>query len=119
MTIQSEDFTTSPLVNKIVDTLTEQILSGRYKDRQGFPSERELSEEFGVSRTLIRKVVETLEAQNLIVRSPRCRTIVRSPFRESMPRSETKRRSLGLWLWPYPTDPAIATTVQGICRALD
>jgi len=56
------------------------------------------------------------------VRSPRCRTIVQSvPDADLPPKEarETKRRNLGLWIWPGPSDPAAASLVQGIYRSLD
>lgn len=116
---QTESNPISPLVTSIVATLVERIQSGQYRDRHGFPSERELMETFQVSRTVIRKVLESLEAQELVLRSPRCRTVVRSPGSLSPPRQETKRRSIGLWLWPNSNDPAMANVLQGICQALD
>ncbi len=114
------DFSTSPSVTNIVGTLTERIHTGRYQDGRWFPTERELVEEFGVSRTIIRKAVEALEKRNLIIRSPRCRTIVQQGLANyDLPPRETRRRNLGLWIWPGPVDPASASVVQGIYQALD
>jgi LacI family transcriptional regulator len=112
-------YSDSPSVSTIVGTLTERIRTGRYRDGRWFPTERELVEEFGVSRTIIRKAVEALEQRNLVMRSPRCRTVVQGVPVAEIPPRETKRRNLGLWIWPGPTDPAAASVVQGIYNALD
>jgi DNA-binding LacI/PurR family transcriptional regulator len=119
MSSHRDDYTASPLVGDITKTLAERIQAGRYRDRRGFPSERELVEEFGVSRTIIRKAIETLAAQGLVVRSPRCRTVVRGTAESEPATTETRRRSLGLWIWPSPTSPGASAIVQGICRGLD
>jgi len=67
----------SPSVILIVNALRERVLSGEYKDQGWLPTERKLAEEFGVSRTIIRRAIEERERQNLVVRSPRCRPVVR------------------------------------------
>ena len=110
----------SPMVLAIADKLAERILRGDYSQDAWFPTERELTEEFGVSRTLIRSVVETLELRGLILRSPRCRTVVQKPNHSStLPHSEGQRRTLGLWIWPSPGDPTSYALVNGIYQALD
>ncbi|HLV79052.1 MAG TPA: winged helix-turn-helix domain-containing protein, partial [Chthonomonadaceae bacterium] len=76
MNAQIDAVSSSPLVTAIAGTLTQRIHAGQYPGKEGLPSERELAVEFGVSRTLIRKVLDTLEAQHLILRAPRCRTLV-------------------------------------------
>ncbi|HZT41855.1 MAG TPA: GntR family transcriptional regulator [Chthonomonadaceae bacterium] len=113
------DHPSSPTVSKIVATLAERIQSGRYQEGKWFPTERELEEEFAVSRTLIRQAVEVLEQRRLVLRSPRCRTIVQNPNRAHPLPPETARRTLGLWIWPDPTHPVGAMVVRGIYKALD
>lgn len=108
----------SPRAIAIVDKLAERITVGYYTQDTWFPTERELTQEFGVSRTMIRVVVETLEQRGLILRSPRCRTVVQRP---SGPPAivEGQRRTLGLWIWPSPGDPTSYALVNGIYQALD
>lgn len=108
----------SPSVIVVANTLRERVLSGEYRDQGWLPTERELADEFGVSRTIIRRAIEELERQNLVVRSPRCRPVVK---RNSVPPSatETRRLTLGLWLWPSATFPGASAILRGIYRTLD
>src|SRR5579883_2044168 len=119
------DTLVSPKVHSIVSALSEKIRSGHFKEGQWFPTERELVEEFGVSRTVIRKAMDTLEERNLILRSPRCRAVVQSPpasngaVASEFSPLETARLTLGLWIWPNPNDPAVYALTRGIYEALD
>lgn len=108
----------TPLVATLVANLTERIASGEYRDR--FPSHRELVREYDVSRSVVIKVLASLEKAGLIIQSPRCRTVVRNLPSSSLPltESETTRKTIGLWIWPGPTDPGMAALVQGIGKAL-
>lgn len=54
------------LVETVAGELTEAILSGRLVQGQRLPSERDLGEQFGVSRTVIREAVRTLAARGLV-----------------------------------------------------
>lgn len=54
------------LVKKISEELGEAILSGRLARGLRLPSERDLGDQFGVSRTVIREAVRTLAAQGLV-----------------------------------------------------
>jgi len=67
----------SPSVVVIANTLRERVLAGEYRDNGWLPTEREPSDEFGVSRTIVRRAIEELERQGLVVRSPRCHPVVR------------------------------------------
>lgn len=108
----------SPSVVVIANTLRERMLLGEYRENSWLPTERELAEEFGVSRTIVRRAIEELERQGLVVRSPRCRPVVRrnSP---SSSLSERRRLTLGLWLWPSATFPGASATLRGIYKTLD
>ena len=107
----------SPKALAIADELAERIAAGRYSNDTWFPTERELVEEFGVSRTMIRKVVDALEQRGLLLRSPRCRTVVQKASPPSA--LTTARRTLGLWVWPSPGDPTSSALVNGIYQTLD
>lgn len=61
----------------IVADIERQIASGTLKGSAPLPSERELMEEFGASRTVIREAITALANRGLIETRPRFRPIVR------------------------------------------
>src|SRR5689334_7337578 len=109
----------SPSVRHITDVIEERIRSGMYQQGRWLPSEREISEEFGVSRIIIKSVVKELERRKLVTRSARCRPHVQNGSGFDSPPVGTARRSIGLWIWPDPGFPGVSMIVQGITRALD
>jgi GntR family transcriptional regulator, arabinose operon transcriptional repressor len=60
----------APLYQKIYDHLREQIRAGRYAPGDRVPSEKELIEQYGVSRITTKKALEMLTKDGLIVRMP-------------------------------------------------
>ena len=54
------------LSDKVADVMLETILSGRLEVGDRLPSERELGEQFGVSRTVVREAVRALVAKGVI-----------------------------------------------------
>jgi LacI family transcriptional regulator len=116
---QNVDAVPSPLVNSIVATLAQRIYEGHYHDRNNFPSERALEAEFQVSRRSVRLVLEMLEAQGLIVRSARCRTLVRAEGASEALRVKTRRRTIGIGVLASPREPGTMAVLQGIACALD
>jgi len=117
----------SPAVNHVIEVLVERIYSGAYRGGRMMPSERALADEFGISRITVRQAVEELERRSLIVRSARCRPIVR-PLEEAITGNDSSentggstsvaRRSVAVWLWPGADAPGISTILRGIRRAL-
>jgi GntR family transcriptional repressor for pyruvate dehydrogenase complex len=60
------------LAARVTQELLDSIVEGRLRSGQPLPSERDLSEQFGVSRTVIREAVRGLEAKGVVeVRSGR------------------------------------------------
>lgn len=55
-----------PLYQQLQATLRAQIEGGRFGTHQRLPSERELSEQFGVSRMTVRQALDQLSQQGLI-----------------------------------------------------
>lgn len=55
-----------PLAKQLVDAIAERISSGRYKSGDRLPSEQELIEEFGVSRTVVREAIANLKAVGMV-----------------------------------------------------
>ena len=54
------------LYERVVDKVLELISSGVWKPGYRLPAERELSEAFGVSRTVVREAVKALEARGVL-----------------------------------------------------
>jgi GntR family transcriptional repressor for pyruvate dehydrogenase complex len=54
------------LSDKVADTMLETILSRKLRAGDRLPSERELGEQFGVSRTVVREAVRALVAKGVI-----------------------------------------------------
>ncbi|QFT30463.1 FCD domain-containing protein [Roseibium porphyridii] len=65
--------------DNVVAALEAQIASGQLKNRAPLPAERELMEQFGTSRTVIREAISKLSSRGLVETRPRFRPIVRKP----------------------------------------
>jgi DNA-binding FadR family transcriptional regulator len=50
----------------LVEAVTERIQSGQYKRGDQLPTEKELIEEFGVSRTVVREAIANMKASGLV-----------------------------------------------------
>jgi DNA-binding FadR family transcriptional regulator len=63
----------------VVRELEAMILAGELADGSRLPSERDLIERFGVSRTVIREAVARLASRGFVESRPRFRPVVRPP----------------------------------------
>lgn len=54
------------LYEQIVEQIKEQILGGQLQNGDQLPTERELAEQFGVSRTAVREAIKTLTQNGLV-----------------------------------------------------
>ncbi len=63
----------------LVDQLEARILSNNIKDGETLPAERELMNQYNVSRTVVREAIATLSSKGLIVSKPRFRPVARKP----------------------------------------
>ncbi|MDC0738842.1 FCD domain-containing protein [Cognatishimia sp. SS12] len=63
----------------VVETLAQKIQDGELADGQPLPPERDLMQEFGISRTVVREAVLALSNKGLIEARPRHRPVVRKP----------------------------------------
>jgi GntR family transcriptional regulator, transcriptional repressor for pyruvate dehydrogenase complex len=61
---------TSRLYEQIVQQIEDSITSGELKDGDQLPAERELAQQFGVSRTAVREAVKTLREKGLVEAYP-------------------------------------------------
>jgi DNA-binding FadR family transcriptional regulator len=54
------------LTSQLVASVTERIQSGRYRRGDQLPTEKDMIEEFGVSRTVVREAIAALRADGLV-----------------------------------------------------
>jgi GntR family transcriptional repressor for pyruvate dehydrogenase complex len=66
------------------DRLERLIRERHFNPGDRLPSERELAEQFGVSRTVIREAVRVLVAKSLLEVRPGSGTVVRAPSKQSV-----------------------------------
>lgn len=67
------------LAEKVIDELERLILTGKLKEGEKLPSERELSVSFEVSRTVVREAIRVLQTRGLLQVRPGIGSIVRRP----------------------------------------
>ncbi len=58
----------SPLYQQIKSLILQSLLAGEWKPGEGIPSEIDLSARFGVSQGTVRKAIDELAAENLVMR---------------------------------------------------
>ncbi|WP_340024858.1 GntR family transcriptional regulator [Paenibacillus sp. FSL K6-1096] len=93
-----------PMYEKIFQTLRERINKNEYKAGERVPSEKELCNEFGVSRITSKKALKMLADEHLIVRQPGrgsfvadANSLVMKPFElPQTVRTTGKKRIIGL-----------------------
>ncbi|MEN9935018.1 MAG: hypothetical protein RLZZ387_1597 [Chloroflexota bacterium] len=79
----------STLASRVADEIEARIVAGRLQPGERLPSERELAEQFGVSRTVIREAVRVLAAKSLLEVRSGSGTVVRTPTTRSVAQSVT------------------------------
>lgn len=72
------------LSDQVTDQLLELIAQGKLKPGEKLPSERELAENFGVSRTVVREAVRSLTAKGLLEVNAGSGMTVRKPTASSI-----------------------------------
>lgn len=80
------------LYEQIVEQIEERILSGELRDGDRLPTERELAEQFEVSRTAVREAINALVQRGLVEAHPGRGTFIRYGT------SRAVRHSLGLMM---------------------
>jgi GntR family transcriptional repressor for pyruvate dehydrogenase complex len=82
----------SRLYEEIVGQIEQRILEGELSPGDKLPSERELADQFGVSRTAVREAVKALREKGLVEIQPGKGTFITNDT------SEVMRHSLGLMM---------------------
>ena len=72
---------------EVANQITELILDESLRPGDPLPSQRELAEEIGVSRTVLREAIKTLEERGLVEMKHGSGTYVRRPTSKSISRS--------------------------------
>ena len=80
------------LVDRVVEAIRDVIVTGQLKPGMKLPAERELADELGVSRTVVREAVHILTAKGLLETRPGVGTLVREVSRDQIV------EPLSLWL---------------------
>ncbi|MDX1484504.1 MAG: GntR family transcriptional regulator [Alphaproteobacteria bacterium] len=65
-TVQGPDF--HPLYRQVKELLLQRVVTGHWKPGEMLPSETKLAQEFGVSQGTVRKALEEMAAEHLVVR---------------------------------------------------
>ena len=68
----------TPLYQQLVDSIKEQILSGKIKEGDKLMTEQEFSEAYNVSRITVRKAMEMLSDEGIVVKKQGIGTFVAS-----------------------------------------
>ena len=92
----------SALVDRVVESIQEQILSERLAVGTKLPPERDLADRLGVSRTVVREAVRVLAATGLLETRHGVGTTVRALSREEMV------KPLNLFLRTWGEDVSLA-----------
>lgn len=95
------------------DWIREKILSGVYGAGERIPSEYELAEQFHMSRQTVRRAVETLEREGLLVRARGSGTYVRTPSAFT----PQNVKSVGI-VTTYLNDYVFPSIIQGVDSVL-
>ncbi|WP_059051930.1 GntR family transcriptional regulator [Paenibacillus senegalimassiliensis] len=98
----NETASSKPMYEKIFDDVKKKIIDHGYKPGDRIPSEKELAEEYHVSRITSKKAMELLAAERFIVRKPGRGSFVADPESEGFeaagaggPESERRRFTSG------------------------
>lgn len=100
--------------SRVVEALGKDIVSGRYAPGEILPGDVELARRFGVSRTVLREAMKTLDAKGLINPRVRVGTSVRA-------RGEWNHYDPFVLLWHVEAglDDQLLDQLQDICLALE
>lgn len=98
-----------PLYRQIKDLIVQSLDGGAWKPGQAIPSELELAERFGVSQGTVRKAVDELAAENMLVRRQGKGTFVAT-------HGEPRQHFRFLRLMPNEGEPAQYESRASECR---
>lgn len=106
----------SPLVEVVRDGLKQEILEVAPDACYVLPTERQIGQRFGVSRTIVRGALQQLVEEGLMVTRPNCRPVVKVPTTHRRPTGNSCH--VGVWLWPFNDDHIVSSMMRGIQRQI-
>lgn len=65
-----------PMYQQIAEDIKKKIQTGEYKENEQIPTETELEKIYGVSRITVRKAMEILVGEEILIRKRRMGTFV-------------------------------------------
>lgn len=86
------------LHRQVVDSIGLNIISGKFEIGDALPNEADLSNKFGVSRTVIREAIKVLNEKGLVESRPKVGTLVQ-------PRQKWKQLDPDVLNWEYEAGP--------------
>jgi GntR family transcriptional repressor for pyruvate dehydrogenase complex len=75
------------LTDRVTDQIEHLIVANHLQPGDHLPPERELAQQFGVSRTVVREAIRALVAKSLLEARPGGGTVVRAPTAEAVAQS--------------------------------
>ena len=99
--------------------LSRRIKSGQFVLGQRLPSERELADEYGVSRSTIQGAFASLATRGIIVHKPHCRPVVTGLTFPSKGKVVVAKNRIAVWIQPDLQDLGAAMILQGIRTATE
>lgn len=101
-----------PKYQQIHASLRNDIMNHIYEENAAFPTEKELMETYGASRTTIRNALESLRKDGLIESRRGIGTIVTTPKQPEIPQSERMTDIVGAMFHYTMADPGEETATE-------
>ena len=106
-----------PLPIRVATDIRQKIVDGEYRVGQKLPSERQLSEQAGVSRQVVRQALADLSRQGVLDSQPRCRPVVLKGSHASA-RVSRRDKKIYLVVFPYVSDFIASQLLKGVQQGL-
>jgi GntR family transcriptional regulator of arabinose operon len=111
MTTLQRDSNALPLHTQVAAILKERILSGRWRNGESIPTEKELCTEFDVARGTVRQALQKLEMEGYLRREQGRGTFVRLAEPGAAPDKAQANRLA--FIVPYVRDSSVSTILIG------
>lgn len=106
---------TPPPKRDIYEDLRSQIETGKLKRGSRFPTERDLADQYGVSRVSVKSTIRRLIDAGLVEQKPNCRPTVRMNERGA---AEVKQGRIAVWMPWDEQDVGASLILSGIRKVV-